>query len=264
MKNNFKKFAVAIAAIMTIGSVTLVSCDKEDTMVNQNSNISTKNATNEDLSDSTIVYEYNISGMEHYCNGVYNGNVSDMDTNNIVSIVYNDRIYYFDNDSLLYLFCIENGMSDFYKRSKNLDLIYAKAVELGIQDKDFEDTSDVPRVMKEYWYSVFGTEFGTFPEGNTGAKLTWALTAYDGMTYTGTSKTCVGPTYWSLGKFNNKTTSFKVYNTGVGGIWWCHKKWYGKPRAGYFLVGLPLGMVGWPYVGANNDNKFRSYCTTIH
>lgn len=30
MKNNFKKFAVAIAAIMTIGSVTLVSCDKEN------------------------------------------------------------------------------------------------------------------------------------------------------------------------------------------------------------------------------------------
>lgn len=88
MKNNFKKIAVAIAAIMTIGTVTLVSCDKEDTMVNQNSNISTKNATNEDLSDSTIVYEYNISGMEHYCNGVYNGNDDGMDTNNIVSIIH--------------------------------------------------------------------------------------------------------------------------------------------------------------------------------
>lgn len=25
-----------------------------------------------------------------------------------------------------------------------------------------------------------------------------------------------------------------------------------------------FGMVGWPYVGANNDNKFCSYCTTIH
>ena len=30
MKTNFKFFAVAIAAIMTIGSVTLVSCDKEE------------------------------------------------------------------------------------------------------------------------------------------------------------------------------------------------------------------------------------------
>ena len=30
MKRNFKIFAVAIAAIMTIGTVTLVSCDKED------------------------------------------------------------------------------------------------------------------------------------------------------------------------------------------------------------------------------------------
>lgn len=30
MKRNFKIFAVAIAAIMTIGSVTLVSCDKDD------------------------------------------------------------------------------------------------------------------------------------------------------------------------------------------------------------------------------------------
>lgn len=34
MKNNFKKFAVAIAAIMTIGTVTLVSCDKEESIAN--------------------------------------------------------------------------------------------------------------------------------------------------------------------------------------------------------------------------------------
>lgn len=34
MKSNFKKFSVAIAAIMTIGTVTLVSCDKENDIVN--------------------------------------------------------------------------------------------------------------------------------------------------------------------------------------------------------------------------------------
>ena len=36
MKHNFKKFAVAIAAIMTISSVTLVSCDKEDSTSGMN------------------------------------------------------------------------------------------------------------------------------------------------------------------------------------------------------------------------------------
>ena len=80
MKSNFKFFAVAIAAIMTIGSITLLSCEKEDTLTNHDSTISTKNATDEDSSESTSVYEYDISGMEHYCNGVYNGNVRGMDT----------------------------------------------------------------------------------------------------------------------------------------------------------------------------------------
>ena len=44
MKSNFKKFAVAIAAIMTLGSVTLVSCDKED--VNKISISSSKSTNN--------------------------------------------------------------------------------------------------------------------------------------------------------------------------------------------------------------------------
>lgn len=42
MKKTFKFFAVAIAAIMTIGSVTLVSCDKEDSVVNHETKPITK------------------------------------------------------------------------------------------------------------------------------------------------------------------------------------------------------------------------------
>lgn len=42
MKSCFKFFAVAIAAIMTIGGVTLVSCDKEDSITNSSNISSTK------------------------------------------------------------------------------------------------------------------------------------------------------------------------------------------------------------------------------
>ena len=258
-----KKYIWAIAAIMTIGTVTLVSCDKEETSENLSSTISTKDASSYGSNDNSFVYEFDISEMEHFCNGVYNGNVKGMDTSNLVSVVYNGCIYYFDNDSLFYEFCVANGMTDFYQYNNNFDLIYAKAIELGIQNNDYEDIKDVPRVMKDYWYSVFGTEFGTLPDDNPGAKITWVTSAYDGVNLTGSSKTCVGPTYWSLGNFNKKTTSFKLYNTGIGGMWWCHKKWYGKPRAGYFLFGWPIGMISWPYVEANNDNKFCSYFTIL-
>lgn len=46
MKTNFKFFAVAIAAIMTIGSVTLVSCDKEETSTQPYSISSSKGNSN--------------------------------------------------------------------------------------------------------------------------------------------------------------------------------------------------------------------------
>lgn len=255
-------FTILVVAIIAIGNVALVSCDKDNSLSTHESVINPKS----DVSDDALVYEFDVEGMEHYCNGVHNGDIEKLNIDSIIGVVYEGSVHYFDNDSQFYAFCNENGLNDFYTRNKNLDLIYAKAVELGIQDDDYEDLDNVPSAMKEYWYSIFGTEFGTFPAGNNSvnARFTWVLTAYDGMSYTGSSKTCFGPTYPTLGKFNKKTTSFKVYNTGIGGIWWCHKKWYGKPRKGCFLAGLPIiGMVGFPYVGDYHNNKFRSYFTVL-
>lgn len=48
MKNNFKKMAVAIAATMTIGSISLVSCDKESSGITTESQI-----TSEDVVPAT-------------------------------------------------------------------------------------------------------------------------------------------------------------------------------------------------------------------
>ncbi len=254
-------FTALVVAIMTIGSITLVSCDKDNSLSTHESVVTPKS----DVSNDAFVHEFDIAGMEHYCNGVHNGDIESLNNDSIIGVVYGGSIYYFDNDSQFYAFCTQNGLNGLYTSNKNLDLIYAKAVELGIQDNDYEDLDDVPSAMKEYWYSIFGTEFGTIPGGNSNAnaRLTWALTAYDGMSYSGSSKTCFGFTYPTLGKFNNKTTSFKVYNSGIGGIWWCHKKWYKKPRKAYWLVGLPIGMVGVPYVGDYHNNKFCSYFTVL-
>ena len=87
MKSNFKIFAVAIAAIMTIGSVTLVSCDKdtENTSVNPSAAVNykggsyvgpqnTKNPFDKDgethntILDScrsSILNDYNLTGVWH-------------------------------------------------------------------------------------------------------------------------------------------------------------------------------------------------------
>lgn len=71
MKKSFKFFAVAIAAIMTIGTVTLVSCDKEDSVgnvINQetgNLKFGTPTATEDDIlfaanDNGTIIYGFDL------------------------------------------------------------------------------------------------------------------------------------------------------------------------------------------------------------
>ncbi len=256
------RLLIALFAIATVGGVlSLTSCKKEQSPARTNSSVNQKNI-NADVLD-TLTQDY-FCGTTQFYNGSQYGSIEDLDTNKALCIFYNGSAYYFDNDSLFKVFCTTNNLHELYEQNHNLDLIYAKAVELGIQDSDCEDINDVPENMKDYWKLVWGADFGTLPSEGPDAKFTWFTTVYDGMNYTGASKTCVGPTYWSLGSFNRKTTSFKVYNTGAGAIWWCHKKWYKKPRTSYLMVGLPVGMVGIPYVNSFNDNKYCSYISTIH
>ena len=174
----------------------------------------------------------------------------------------NTQITFGNNESLLE-YCTEHGIVEMYETNRLLDSIYAKACELGIENSDIEKAEDVPQEMKTYWKHLFGTDFGTLPDQTNGSKLTWGTTLFDYENLAGNSKTCIGPTYWNLGAFNNKTTSLRVTSTGVGGIWFCHKKWYGKPRHGYFQFGV-IAQLSWPYVGDANNNKYCSYCTTIH
>ena len=263
MRKQFFKNGFLLTVLSLATTVSIISCNKEENLQDNNSIINTKEVVDEETIDDELVYEFDVTKMEHYYNGDKYGNLKDMNPDSIVSIVYQGSIYYFDKDRMFYDFCDKNDITGFYKRSKDLDKIYSKAVELGIQDRDYENINDVPNDMKKYWYSVFGSEFGTFPEDKTESKLTWGLAAYDAINYTKDKKSCVGPTYWSLGNFNKKTSSFKVYNTGIGGIWWCYKKWYGKPRIGYFLIGIPIGRIGWPNLREHND-EFCSYCTTLH
>lgn len=205
-----------------------------------------------------------VDAMPIYCNGVFNGCIDSMDTANLVNIVYKGCVYYFDSDSLLYQFCMTNDLQEMYQINHNLDLIYKKAVMLGIDGMDIPDIEDVPEAMKSYWKEIFGSNFGTLPSSLAPTKLTWTTTAYNYTHLSGTHKTCYGPTYWSLGDFNSKTSSFRIYNTGIGGVWWCHKRWYGKPRSGYFILGIPIGQIDFETLKSGDDNKFCSYCTTIH
>lgn len=184
-------------------------------------------------------------------------------TDDYVCIQSGGDQFVFYEDAALLNYCEEHGAVDMYKTNQLLDSIYAKACELGIEDKDFDKVEDVPQEMKDYWVHIFGTDFGAMPNQPNAAKLTWGITLYNYENYGGSKKTCVGPTYWSLGDFNKKTTSFKVVSSGIGGIWFCHKKWYGKPRQGYFQFAI-IGQFAWPYVGDANNNKYCSYCTTLH
>lgn len=67
MKTNFKFFAVAIAAIMTIGTVTLVSCDKEDSVGNvinqETGNLKSGTLT---VTDDDILFAANDNGTIIY------------------------------------------------------------------------------------------------------------------------------------------------------------------------------------------------------
>lgn len=248
---------ITILAALLVGAIVYICCDK----FNKSEKCDCSGCCNCKPEEDVVDYTFDMENMNHYCNGVLGGDVSKLDENKLVGIVHENAIYYFDNEKLYAEFCKENDLWQIYEIDEKLDLIYKKAVELNIQDKDYPDVKDVPEEMKKYWYEVFGTEFGNVPGGHSGAKATWSVVAYDKKEYVSPKKTCVGPTYWSLGGFNKKTTSFKVYNSGLNGLWWCHKTWYGKPRIAYGMIGVPVGNLGCPYVTASHDNKFCSYFT---
>lgn len=74
MKRTFKFFAVAIAAIMTIGTVTLVSCDKDETAKTESRQISNNAKTtpqNEDnlsvLADGTKSSKISLAELKELC-----------------------------------------------------------------------------------------------------------------------------------------------------------------------------------------------------
>lgn len=243
-----KKHFIAIVSV--IMSLSVVSCSEKETTAVSNQL---------DLQSKSINYD----DLPFYINGCKGVDYSTLDTANSVSIVTDSCIYFFDDDEAFKTFCVNNNLLLLYTDNQKLDSIYEKAKHLGILDSEYLSVEDVPFEMKSYWKSIVGCEFGTVPGQQNEAKISWAITFYDGITWNGDSKTCFGPTYWSLGSFNKKASSFKVVNTGIGGVWLCHKKWYGKPRSGYFIVGLPIGEVFLPCKSSDN-NKTCSYCTTLH
>ena len=202
----------------------------------------------------------NMQNIPVFYNGERDSCLEMLDTAQFISIFIDSAIYYFDNDSSLYAFCKKIGDTSVYSYNKKLDLIYEKAVEIGIDEKVMK----VPEEMIEYWETVFGCPFGYMqtPELNN-SKIPLVVNAFDGQFCQGSQKNCFGPTYYNLGNFNRRTSSFYLGHVSLlGGIFWCHRIWYGKPRNVYILTMSPFLEVA--ALPAQHDNKFCSYISTIH
>lgn len=238
--------------IIALAIISFASCTDDKYAIN-NEPIATYQSKQDTLRIS-------MQKMPVYYNGVRDSCLESLDTSNFISIFFDTAIYYFDNDSLLYEFCKSiNKLSVFFDNEK-LDLIHKKSVELGLNEKVVE----VPNEMNDYWVSVFGCPFGYMHSSMTGdSKLALVVNAFDDLFCMGAQKNCFGPTYYNLGDFNRKTSSFYVGHVSLlGGIFWCHRTWYGRPRAIYLLTLSPYLEVD--VLQSQHNNKFCSYVSTIH
>lgn len=243
MNLNTKTLTVIFATFSILACLALSSCKKED-------NLDFSSVKNQQI-------ELNPTDLPTFYNGNSGGSIKDMNEDSLVAIVLDNAIHYFDKNIFLKVFCFENHLEELYETNTKLDLIAQKAVEMGIAENDCPTIEDVPNEMKQFWQNVFGKPL-TAPNDYPGTKALWGVKAYDGTNYSGSSKMCYGPTYWSLGNFNNKTSSFIVYPTNAGAITWCHKKWYRKPRVSYVYV-VPAIPFNVRELTPKHNNNFCSY-----
>lgn len=171
----------------------------------------------------------------------------------LLSVQVCDTLHYFDRDAAFRTFCAEHGKLNIYEANAKLDIIAAKAEELGLLDENGAKGDDdvVPQEMADLWYELFGYDI----EKGDGSKANVATTVSEACTfeeYRQTDKfkreTFILPMKRTLGDWNNRVHSIDVHGS-VGATVFCHKKWFGKPRKWFWAAHL---------------NKFYSVCNTEH
>lgn len=138
-----------------------------------------------------------------------------------VSIVEESAVYIFDEDTAFYNYCVDNENIEMYETTKKLDVIYAKAVELGITE--LGETDPIPTAMLNYYNQIFDvTSIPSQERGILGKLYTQQYCQQQLCTFF--------PIFqWSFWTNNNKARSYAISGT-IGCNWMCTKTWFGGDR----------------------------------
>lgn len=172
-------------------------------------------------------------------------------------------MHYFDQDAAFRAFCEEHGQMNVYEANAKLDIVHAKAVELGLTEENgAKDDGHVPQEMADLWYDLFGYNI----EAGDGRKASLLINVYEAPSpdLRGSSKYksdwFILPMKRTLGKMNGKISMIEF--TGSTGITvFCYKTWFGGTKEWFFTVNLK-GHV-FVLTGTPHDKKFHSYFTTL-
>lgn len=181
----------------------------------------------------------------------------------LMSVQTEDALYYFDQDAEFRSFCEEQGQINVYDAHTKLNIIAAKADELGLTEDDgAKGVEVVPQEMAALWYELFGYDI----EKGDGSKVNLIVYVYEAPSpdLAGSSNYArdwfILPYKRTLGKMNGKISMVGLTGSS-GATVFCHKTWFRGKESWFWTVNLSESF--FVLVGTEHDKKFQSYYTVL-
>jgi len=214
-----KKIIILLTILITVFAFMFTSCEKE-----KNKEVPRKSGT------------INMAKLPVYYNGVemnclledFNKPATKSGDMEEVSLLSDESIYIFDVDAAFHTFCMEEQSLEIYATNQKLDLIYAKAVELGLTEVEDEvEYNEIPQEMVQYWNLVFNKPI---PEPSRNA---WGAIFRSQYCYQKMTDFLI---FWPSFGVNNNNAARSVELYGVGSSWLCTKTWFGGSKLYHYVV----------------------------
>lgn len=218
-----KSSVFAIISMAVAISVMAVSCKKEAEADNSGSQKGTQAVTQVNVSSLPVYYNgKKITGFEEslLCFSK-DGNAEP------IHVITDTALFYFDQDSIFGLFCNMQQRRWVYEINRKLDLIYQRAMRMGLTDND----TIVPNSLESYWDSIMGVPMNDTSD----LRSLLYLWVFDEPFLNGQNRVYFAQSRPTLGDFNRKIESYRLVGLS-GALVFCQQTWWGKPRTWHWTI----------------------------
>jgi hypothetical protein len=220
-----KSSVFAIISMAVAISVMAVSCKKEAEADNSGSQMGTQAISSTQVKVSSLPVYYNGEKITDFEESLPCFS-KDGDAEPI-HIITDTALFYFDQDTAFGQFCNIQQMQWVYETNHKLDLIYQRAMSMGLTDDD----TIVPHSLESYWDSIMGVPLNDTSD----LRSLLYLWAFDEPFLFGQNRVFFAQSRPNLGNFNRRIESYRLVGLS-GALVFCQQTWWGKPRTWHWTI----------------------------